>query len=123
MTTELRALGREGRSGAEEEAVAVGADEEFVVADMVVGAAGLAADEAANEVPISHSNQYTRTKIGNRRKTWWSNTYHRPKRQPSPTVWVAIPTPWQCGRGFLTSVAWESTRTKEPAKEAESRDG
>lgn len=108
LTTEFKAFGREGKSGAVVvddvvgevvEVVAVGVVP--VVLDMVeVAVLPVGVDNAAPDlVSKERYTEYMKAsnKENDRSQVSRIKTYHQPLHRPSPTVLVAKQTPWSCG--------------------------
>ena len=106
LTTEFKAFGREGKSGAVvvddavgDVVVAVGVVP--VVLDMVeVAVLPVGVDNAAPD--LVSKERYTEYMKASNKETDRSQvsrvkTYHQPLHRPSPTVLVAKQTPWSCG--------------------------
>lgn len=101
LTTELRLLGREGRLGAVEVAVAgevAGLPAEGEVVVIAVEAAGLPAVGAVDRAFPTHESQ--RSGRGSKDETVRGRSLHDSARETyqqqrllSPTVWEARPTP------------------------------
>lgn len=114
FTTAFNASGRDGRSGLLAVVVAVvllavvaplvAAVGVELVIDEVVVAAGV--DRAPGSLSISiHKPPPTLPSL--------KNTHHPPSRRPSPTAWVAKPTPWSLWKNAILTLASTPKQVKE----------